>query len=406
MAVTYTPGLYVTEKTLVEKERMLPLPGEVVVEQGMRVGADDVVARTELPGAIRTLNLASRLGVEPARLKEFLLVEEGGEVREGEVFAETKPPLGLKFLEFMTTKVKAPITGTLQSVSTVTGQAIFQEPPIPVEVRAYVEGVVREVRPRLGVVVETVATFIQGIFGIGGEVNGELMVLVDDPAGWLRPEEVGDQVRGKVVVVGAYCPAETWHRLRQAGAAGVITGGFDDRDLKEILGYDLGVAITGTEEVGMTLVMTEGFGHIRMADKTFELLRKRNGAQVSISGATQIRAGVIRPEVIIPFPELIGQAEGSGKVHLEVPAPGEEAVGEIHGEAEQAEQKLSQSGVGVGSVVRVIREPYFGRLGKIVAMPPELRSVESEARVRVFEIEFEDGTRAIVPRANVEAITE
>ena len=60
----------------------------------------------------------------------------------------------------------------------------------------------------------------------------------------------------------------------------------------------------------------------------------------------------------------------------------------------------------VGSLMRVIRVPYFGKIGKVVALPPELEKLESETSARVLEIEFLDGTRAIVPRANVEIIEE
>ena len=60
------------------------------------------------------------------------------------------------------------------------------------------------------------------------------------------------------------------------------------------------MAITGDENVNTTLIVTEGFGEIAMANRTFELLSKCEGKIASISGRTQIRAGVMRPEVIIP----------------------------------------------------------------------------------------------------------
>ena len=56
------------------------------------------------------------------------------------------------------------------------------------------------------------------------------------------------------------------------------------------------------------------------------------------------------------------------------------------------------------SLIRVIRVPFFGKVGKVRSLPPELRKMESETKVRVAEIEFEDGTVEIVPRANLEMI--
>jgi hypothetical protein len=58
----------------------------------------------------------------------------------------------------------------------------------------------------------------------------------------------------------------------------------------------------------------------------------------------------------------------------------------------------------VGAAVRCIRAPYFGRIGTIAALPPELRAMPSETHVRVVEVDLGGGERAIVPRANVELI--
>jgi hypothetical protein len=59
-----------------------------------------------------------------------------------------------------------------------------------------------------------------------------------------------------------------------------------------------------------------------------------------------------------------------------------------------------------GDAVRCIRRPWFGRIGKVVALPPELRAVESETHVRVLEVELDDGKRVVLPRANIEVIEE
>src|SRR5437016_10162938 len=108
-----------------------------------------------------------------------------------------------------------------------------------------------------------------------------------------------------------------------------------DQDLGAVLGHDLGVAITETETVGFTLVLTEGFVRMPMARRTFELLRKLDGRKASISGATQIRAGVIRPEIIVPL------------------ASGEQIPG-----IETGQRGEVSGGVKVGDAVRVIWAPF------------------------------------------------
>jgi len=118
-------------------------------------------------------------------------------------------------------------------------------------------------------------------------------------------------------------------------------------------------------------------GKIKMADKTFELLKRFNGKKASVHGRTQIRAGVIRPEIIIP---LSFEAE-----ELVVP-----------------EAKLPV--LEPGALIRIIRQPNFGKIAKVTGLPEELTKVESETLVRILEAEFEDGTRFRIPRANVEVI--
>ena len=349
MAHSYTPGLKVSAFTTVRRERKLPLAGSVLVTAGQAVLAETIVARTELPGNVQTVNAANILGVLPEDVPDCLVKPVGSPVKKGEPIAESRSFFGL-----FRSKVPSPTDGTLESVSTVTGQAILREPPIPVEVDAYVDGKVVDVHEKQGVTVETRGTFIQGIFGIGGETCGQLHVCVAGPGEKLTEEQLGADVRGKVLVGGSHVSTRVLKRAIQLGAKAVVIGGFDDQDLREFLGYDLGVAITGSEEKGLTLVVTEGFGEIPMAGRTFELLKGCEGRKVSVSGATQIRAGVLRPEIIAP--------------RLTETAPRE-----AHEDAGEPE------GLTVGSLIRAIREPYFGRLGKVVSLPPELIALETEA---------------------------
>jgi len=373
MAHSYTPGLKVTAFTTLRRERKLPLPGDVLVKVGQRVAASDVVARTQLPGNVQAVNVANLLGVLPEDVEEFLTKPVGSAVDKGEVFAESKSFFGL-----FRSKCHAPVKGTIESVSKVTGQVLLREEPIPVEVDAYVDGTIVEVHPRSGVTVETRGAFIQGIFGVGGETAGELHVSVSGPEEPLEERSIDAACRGKVVVGGAYVTTAVLRKAIAQGVKAVVIGGFDDHDLRQLLGYDLGVAITGSEELGITLIVTEGFGSIPMATRTFDLLRSCEGRHVSVSGATQIRAGVQRPEIVAPAPE------GAG--------------------AREAAHDSVEGGMKPGDTVRVIRQPYFGRIGKVTALPPELMPLETEAKVRVLEVDFGNGSRTLLPRANVEMI--
>jgi hypothetical protein len=374
VAQAYVPGLRVTESTTIRRERILPLKGTVIVEEGQAVQAEDVVARTALPGPVKTLNVVNLLGIDQSQINDFMLKKAGDSFEKGEVIAQNKPFLGISFLQ---SKIIAEFDGTVDTVSEITGQVILRHPPRLVEIHAYFDGRIVEVRPEEGVVVECSGSFIQGIFGIGGETNGILEIAVAGPNDVLDADQIKPEHHNKILVGGRLFTSRAFEKAKSLGVRGVIAGGFHDKDLKGILGYDLGVAITGHEDLGLTLVMTEGFGEITMAHKTFELLKKRAGSKTSISGATQIRAGVIRPEVIIPG--------------------GEAPAGAAAAESDHSVE---------GAMIRCIRDPYFGQLGRVTQMIPELQVVQSETKVRVLEVEFDDGTRAIIPRANIEMIED
>ncbi len=324
MGHAYTPGLRVTARTTIRKRRLLPIPGEVTVRVGQRVEADTVIARASLPGKVHTENVVNRLGIVPSEIRAYMTKREGEPVEKGEVIAENRP-----WVRWFRTAVLSPITGVVENISEVTGQVLLRELPQPLLLSAYLDGTVVEVIPREGAVVETEGALVQGILGIGGEVTGLLQTAVKDPDEVLTPEKIRPEHAGVLLIGGSYVSGPTVARAREVGVRCLIVGGMDDADLAALLGYDLGVAITGTEQVGLTVILTEGFGRIGMAHRTFDLLTSRIGRKASVSGATQIRAGVIRPEVIIPSGDHVSAEAGAQ-------ATGSRGAGEGGGRAQRA----------------------------------------------------------------------
>lgn len=375
MAHAYTPGLQVKERALYRAARLLPIAGEVLVQPGQFVQAQDVVARALQPGPVTPLNLANLLGTAPADVPRCLLRKPGERIEAGELLARSNGIFGM-----FRTSCTAPSEGTIESVSGITGQLILRSDPVPVEVRAFATGQVVELVPGEGCIVESQATFIQGIFGIGGEAFGPIRLAVDNPQADLTPEQLSEADRGAIVIGGARIHGATVQRAVELGVSALVAGGIDDQDLRDILGYDLGVAITGTEQIGITLVITEGFGDIAMADRTFALLRARAGQAAAINGATQIRAGVLRPELVIPWDDQSASLTATARIGGGV--------------------------LELGSQVRIIRDPYFGALGEVSDLPSEPQLLGSGSRARVLEVRTRSGERVIVPRANVELVSE
>ena len=89
------------------------------------------------------MNVANALGVEPEDIGDFMLKKVGDPVKQGEILAEYRSFFGL----FKHT-VTSPVDATVEMISTVTGQVTLREPPIPIQVDAYIDGVVEEVLPK------------------------------------------------------------------------------------------------------------------------------------------------------------------------------------------------------------------------------------------------------------------
>ena len=375
MAHAYTPGLTVTPWTRHRVRRILPIAGDVTRSVGDTVAATDVVAETFMPGNVTPVNVANLLSMPPGDISECMLKQVGDVVETDEPLAETKGIFG-----FFKANCRSRVAGTIETISDVTGQVIIRWAPLPVQVTAYISGEIVEVIANEGVVIESDAAFVQGIFGIGGETVGPVMMACESPGQELTPERITDEMAGAVVIGGGRMTGEAVNRAIEIGCRAVVSGGLDDADLREILGYDLGVAITGSETIGVTLVVTEGFGEIAMAERTFRLLGELAGHEASANGTTQIRAGVMRPEIVIPRAD--DEATTGGH------------PGRVAGLLD------------VGTSVRVLRDPYFGVLGTVVRLPSEPQVLGSESRARVLNVEATTGETVVVPRANVELIEE
>lgn len=372
MGSAYTPGLTVSHDIIVRRTRRLPIKGEVLVQVGERVEPNRSVARAMLPGALQTVKLAEKFGIEPKDVVAFVKVKPGDPVEKGQTVAEGKKLFGI----LPAPTAASDHTGTVESISEVTGNLLVREPSIPVEIDAYLDGTVVEVLPEEGAVVETRGAMVQGIFGVGGERTGQVAVRAHGPDHILKADEIHEADAGKILVCGAGFTYDALEKAVRMGVKGLIAGGVRDRDLVQFLGYEIGVAITGTESIPLSLLITEGFGYLNMAQRTFELLKSLDGRTASLNGATQIRAGVIRPELVVPQPSATGDA------------PVQQAGGEL----------------GIGSQIRIIREPYFGELGVVTDLPAHLVVLESGTEVRVLKAKLLSGDEVTVPRANVEII--
>jgi len=373
VSYAYTPGLKVKRETRVRKSRILPISGEVLVNKDEHVSYDTAVARTYLSGDATFVPVFYKLGVLASELPKVMLKKEGDTVKEGELIAVSK-----SFFGMFKTEYSAELSGVIEMISPVTGMVCIRAHPRPVNLTAYISGEIVEVIPKQGVTIETSAALIQGIFGVGGERHGEIKVIAE-PDEVLKSEVIDSDCASKVLVGGSLVTDEALKKAEGIGVKGIITGGIDRDALTSYIGYEIGVAITGQEDINLTCIITEGFGQNTMANRTYSLLKELEGRLASINGATQIRAGVIRPEIIVPFTKIIDKPVDVNEKRLD--------------------------GIYPGTRVRIIRQPYYGAIGTVHSLPVKLHKLDSESYVRVMVVNL-DNCLVTIPRANVEIIEE
>ncbi|MDY7078133.1 MAG: hypothetical protein SXV54_14555, partial [Chloroflexota bacterium] len=134
--------------------------------------------------------------------------------------------------------------------------------------------------------------------------------------------------------------------------------------------------ISQAEKATFPVIVTEGIGTVSMSTPIFRLLTTNDGREASISGRTQSRWPVMRPEIIIPLP-----AETLPPSQTQIGAP-----------------------LVVGAQVRVMRAPYMGTVGTVTALPAYARRTETGARVHGAEVDLEQATTVFIPLANLEVL--
>ena len=371
----YTPGLSVTPWTEIEKIRELPLPGRALVKVGDTVEATQAVLSAELPGELEIVRVADRLGLPPEEALAHLRSAVGDSVTRKQVVAELK-----SFFGWFTAAAESPCDGVVEFITAANAHLGIRRPSTEMTVKAFVEGEVIEVEERKSVSIRARGAQIQGIFGVGGERFGTVVVLPVANDEKVTVESLAvcqSRLSQAVLIGGSSFTVEALKFAAERGAVAAVTGSVDSETLRTYLGYEIGVSITGDEDVPLTLIVTEGFGSLSLSPRVYELAKKLDGMAASISGATQVRAGAVRPELFVALKQP------------------------LFGVAVDARAGQTRT-LDVGSRIRVIRVPYFGAFGTVTALPHDPERMPSGSIVRVLKAKLESGEEVIVPRANVE----
>ncbi len=250
------------------------------IEKGGLIIMREIQDYDEKPHVV---GVARALRIAPRHVSGYLKVREGDFVEKDQVIAQDLSQAAF---------VKAPSTGVLKKMDTREGTVTIQYDIKPVSLKSFVGGTVSHIRPAFSAHISGEGTILYGILGFGREAWGELAVLT-------KSTDIDFGLKGKIVVTAQPIDEEFLRKAAEIEVAGIVAPSVENADWVRFYGQEMGVALTGDEQIPFTLILTEGFGRFDMNDDYAKFLAGCQGRHASLSGRTQIRAGVTRPMVIV-----------------------------------------------------------------------------------------------------------
>jgi hypothetical protein len=329
------------------------------------------------------VDVSSILNMNPRALRGVCHVKEGDYVQEGQIIAGS-PHSGKLEL------VYAPISGVIARICPRVGTIAIVRPMKTLKVLAQIPGKVIETIKHSGAIVSGFGSTFDGMYGIGGECFGELIVLADSPQDILEESGIQTDVEGKILVAGAGASYAAMKRAYELGARGIIAGGFNQMDAVSLVGREINIHDTEVKGLGFALIMTEGSGFMPMNHTVWEILNDGAGHLASLDGVTRFGPDIKRPWVFVDENSYDKEDLDSWTLESEV--------------AKETSLHRPRR-IMTGDLVRCLRQPYFGLWGVVVTHIPEKIRLESEEVMETVKVKLLDGRIVNVAETNLEVIT-
>ncbi len=346
------PLTHILPLTLIRRTRLLPAPGRVSARVGQKVNATDVVAETRLAGAHQIIDVRRALSLSQSDQPErFLSCRAGDRLQKGDVIAEG----GGLFSRL----VRAP--ENCRVVYIFNGQVLLEMESQSHQLLAGINGVVTEIIPDQGVVVETSGALIQGVWGNNHIDQGLLLVMVKEPLEEVNRGTLDVSMRGAVVFGSHVSSADAILAAGELPLRGLILGSMSAE------------ARLAAETSQVPIMLLEGFGQLPINSAAFKLLNTSERRDACINTTWDPVIGV-RPELVIPLP-----AEGQMHHDIVALAP---------------EQR-----------VRVISAPHASQVGKVVKLSAGITQLQNGVRTPTADILLEGGSEPVsIPIANLDVL--
>jgi len=337
----------------IERERLLPVQGQVLARLNQKVSPTDIVAEAVWARDHMFLDVARILNLPASAADRLIRCKVGDQLPAGAIIAMGRG------LFPKTVRLARP--GRVVAVGE--GQVLIESGEVRMELRAGLSGTVVQIIPERGVVIKTSGALVQCLWGNGRVDSGMILNMAEQPHTVLTPQRLDVSMRGSIIVAGQVQDAATLQAAADLPLRGLI--------LASLPPSLLPVA----REMRYPIVLTDGFGALPMNSAAYRLITTNDKREVTLNAETHDRYSGARPEIIIPLP-----------VTSEPPVP-------------RAVETFKS-----GQTVRLRCAPAMGGIGTLVALRPGLTTFPSGVRAAAAEVKLENGEHLSVPLVNLEVV--
>ncbi|MBI4039985.1 hypothetical protein HY389_01370 [Candidatus Daviesbacteria bacterium] len=351
--------------------------GELHVAERQEVTPSDILGLGEQSGGFATVDLAKELGVSPGQVPRFLFKKLGQNIFKGELLAGKKGVLGLG-----QKVVLAPSDGVLDYLDPKTGELRLKFIAKRNKVVSGVYGIIDKVDLiKKEVLIRTRVTEVYGVLGTGRERSGFIHVLGAGDV-LVSSKQIGPGLTGDILVGGGMVFADALMKAVSTRIPAVVSGGIEPGEFQAMTGGKLDTLTKRWSDVGVSLLVTEGFGAIPIGEDIFKLLGKYNGRFAIINGNLK--------KLILP------SIDPDSMMYIrKVAVPLQNKVESI--------PDLQLVELKVGLNVRMIALPYRGWQGKIVAIDKTATTLPSGISTYLVTIDCPKG-KIRAPYLNIEVV--
>lgn len=377
----YSPLRIRIEKDVVVRiNRKLKGKGQIIVSEGQEVQPGDLIGTAQVSSGFRNLNLSYLLNVSPKDLGKYLQKSLGQKIYKGELLAYKSSFLGGKKV------IASPTDGILDFINSKTGEIRLSFLPKKEELPAGFYGVVDGVDPKKNeVMIRTQASLIHTMFG-SGSVREGILRIIGKRDELITGSLISPKYDGNILLGGSLIFKDAIVSAISCGVNGIITGGINAKDYRGMAGGRLIFPKKLENDIGISIVVCEGFGSISIGEDIYEILAKHDGKYVSIDGNKRV----------IYLPSF----EGKSMIRIRSTSLGLPKEQNLINYDEDTDQILQAR---VGVKVRIIGSSFPGEQGRLLYIDKTKTLLPSN--VEAFMATVETKRRKIqVPVANLEII--